>query len=57
MPTPREGGHSCGMITDPTNGPKVVVAGGSFDDIYLDTVDIYSIAADFWQEGNTSHNQ
>ena len=57
MPTPREGGHSCGIISDPTNGPKVVVAGGSFDDNYLDTVDIYSIAADCWQEGTTSHNQ
>ena len=45
--------HSCGLVTDFIEGPEVIVAGGYVSD-YLDSVDIYSIDADSWREGNTS---
>ena len=50
MPRQRER-HSCGLVTNPEQGPEIVVAGG-YDDDQLDTVDIYTISTDSWRAGN-----
>ena len=52
MPRQRER-HSCGLVTNPEQGPEIVVAGG-YDSggSHLDAVDIYTINTDSWREGN-----
>ena len=50
MPREREF-HSCGLVTNPEQGPEIVVAGG-YGGGDLDTVDIYTINTDSWREGN-----
>ena len=54
MPTSRYG-HSCGLVTIAA-GPEVIVAGGLTDGVpgstYSDSVEIYSVDADSWREGN-----
>ena len=53
MPRERQH-HSCGLVTNPEQGPEIVVAGGYGYGVdgYLDTVDIYTINTDSWREGN-----
>ena len=43
--------HSCGLVIHPELGPELVVAGG-YSYGYSDTVDIYTVDADSWREGN-----
>ena len=42
----------CGLVTNPVQGPEVIVAGGYGNgDGYTDIVDIFSIDANSWRKG------
>ena len=51
MPAERWG-HTCGLVVDPERGPEVIVVGGYSYPDYIDTVHIYNVDTDSWQEGN-----